>query len=218
MNKTAILLGSSGLVGSQLLTLLLNTSAYTQVILFNRKPSLVKHPKIKEVLVDFNNIENYKNEIKADVIFSCLGSTKSKTPNLADYRKVDFDIPLWFANEGAKNGIQQYHLVSSIGANSKSTNFYTKLKGEVEDGLKECAIPNINIYQPSFLIGNRLEKRQLESIGLVFIKILNPFLIGKLKKYKGIEASILAKAMLNTSLKNDLGIHTYTSDKIKTLA
>ena len=218
MNKTAILLGSSGLVGNQLLTLLLNCPTYTQVILFNRKPSLVKHPKIKEFVVDFNNLENHKNEIKADAIFSCLGSTKSKTPNLADYRKVDFDIPLFFAEEGSKNGAQQYHLISSLGADAQAKNFYTKLKGEVEEALKKCAIPGIYIYQPSFLIGNRLEKRVLEKLVLGFVKILSPFLIGKLKKFKGIEASILAKAMLNTSLKSELGIHTYTSDIIKTLA
>ena len=218
MNKTAILLGSSGLVGSQLLTLLLNSQAYTQIILFNRKVSFVKHPKIKEIIVDFSQPQSYKNAIKCDVIFCCIGSTKAKTPNSADYRKVDYDIPLLFAQEGFKNGVQAFHLVSSLGANAKASNSYLKLKGEVENAIKKVNLNSLYIYQPSFLLGNRLENRGLEKFISFLVRLVNPLLIGDFKKYRGIQAQTVAQAMLNTSLKSPTGNHIYTSDKIKNLA
>lgn len=218
MNKTAILLGASGLVGSQLLTLLLNSPSYTQVILFNRKVSSVKHPKIKEILVDFSQPQSYLNAIKGDVIFCCIGSTKAKTPNPADYRKVDYDIPLIFAQEGFKNGVQAFHLVSSLGANINASNSYLKLKGEVEDAIKKVNLNSLYIYQPSFLTGNRLENRNIEKLASFFIRLINPLLMGSLKKYRGIQAQTVAQGMLKTSLIGTTGIHTYTSDKIKNLA
>ncbi len=218
MNKTALVLGTSGLVGSQLLTLLLNSPAYTQVVLFNRKPSTIKHPKIKEFVVDFNQPLSYEKEIQGDVVFCCIGSTKAKTPNPADYRKVDYDIPLLFAQEGYKNGVQAFHLVSSLGANINAGNSYLKLKGEVEDAIKKVNLNSLYIYQPSFLMGNRLENRSLEKFASFFIKLINPLLMGSLKKYRGIQAQTVAQAMLNTSLISATGIHTYTSDKIKNLA
>lgn len=218
MNKTAILLGASGLVGSKLLTLLLNSPAYTQVILFNRKVSSVKHPKIKEILVDFSQPQSYLNAIKGDVIFCCLGSTKAKTPNPADYRKVDYDIPLIFAQEGFKNGVQTFHLVSSLGANINASNSYLKLKGEVEDAIKKVNLNSLYIYQPSFLLGNRLENRGLEKFASFFVRLINPLLVGGFKKYRGIQAQTVTQAMLKTSLIGTTGIHTHTSDKIKKLA
>lgn len=218
MNKTAIVLGSSGLVGSQLLTLLLNSSVYTQVILFSRKSSTIKHPKIKEFVVDFNQPQSYERDIQGDVIFCCLGSTKAKTPNNKDYRKIDFDIPLFFAHEAVKKGLQQFHLVSSLDANSQSNTFYLKLKGEIEEALKQCDIPSLYIYQPSFLLGKRLENRPIEKFFLQLVKVLEPLFIGKLKKYRGIQAQIVAQAMLNISLIGEKGTHTYTSETIKKLA
>lgn len=218
MNKTAILLGASGLVGSQLLTLLLKSPAYTQVILFNRKVSSAKHPKIKEILVDFSQPQSYQNAIKGDVIFCCIGSTKAKTPNPADYRKIDYDIPVFFAKQLVINGGKQFHLVSSLGANATSSNAYLKLKGEVEVELKKQNINGLHIYHPSFLLGNRLENRALEKFGLFIIKLINPLLVGSLKKYRGIQAHVVAQAMLNTSVFGQTGTHTYTSETIKKLA
>ncbi len=218
MNKTAIILGASGLVGSHLLTLLLDNPAYTQVILFNRKASAVKHPKIKEFVVDFCTPQSYQNNIKADVIFCCLGSTKAKTPKPADYRKVDYDIPLFFAQQGEANGVQQFHLISSIGAKVGASNAYLKLKGEVENEIKKQHLTGLYIYQPSFLLGKRLENRPIEKIFLNIVAFLEPLFIGSLKKYRGIRATTVAQAMLKTSLIGASGIHTYTSDKIKNLA
>jgi len=218
MNKTGIILGSSGLVGSKLLTLLLDSPAYTQVILFNRKASDIKHVKIIEYLVDFNQPQSYQNDIKGDVIFCCLGSTKAKTPNQEDYRKVDYDIPLFFAKQGIINNVKNYHLISSLGANANATSPYLKLKGEIENELKKQNINGLYIYQPSFLIGNRLENRPLEKLALGFMKLINPLLVGKLKNYRGIQAETVAKAMINTSLNAVSGTFTFTSQQIINLA
>lgn len=149
-DKKAIILGASGLIGSELLTLLLNSNSYSEVSAFLRGPLKVQHPKLKQEITNFNNLEELKSKIKADVIFCCLGSTKKKTPNLKDYKKVDHNIPLFFAKEGLKNNLSQFHLVSALGANPISSNFYAQLKGEIEQDLKMLAMPSLFIYQPSF--------------------------------------------------------------------
>lgn len=216
-DKKAIILGASGLIGSELLTLLLNSDSYTEVNAFLRGPLTVQHPKLKQEITNFNNLEELKPKIQADVIFCCLGSTKKKTPNLKDYKKVDHDIPLFFAKEGLTNNLSQFHLVSALGANSNSSNFYTQLKGEIEQDLKMLAIPSLFIYQPSFLEGNRKENRPLEKVMLGLMKLINPLLVGSLRKYQSIKAKDVAKAMFNESIQNKSGIFVFQSDKIKEL-
>ena len=147
-----------------------------------------------------------------------MGSTKKKTPDLTEYRKIDHDYPLYFAKEGLKNGLMQYHIVSALGADPKSSNFYTKMKGELENDLKKLKIPALYIYQPSFLEGKRNENRPLEKIILPIMKLVNLLLIGGLRKYQSISAKVVAKAMLNESIKNKSGIFVFESDKIKELA
>ena len=218
MKKTAIVLGASGLIGSNLLPLLLENSNFESIKIFVRKTLPVQHPKLLQILTNFEDLEAVKNEIKADVIFCCLGSTKSKTPDLKQYRKIDHDYPIYFAEEGLKNGLTEYHLVSALGANSKSSNFYTKMKGETENAIKVLDISSLYIYQPSFLKGNRTEKRLGEKIALFVMKLTDPLLMGSLKKYKTIAAEVVAKAMINESIKNKKGIFVLESDKIKELA
>jgi uncharacterized protein YbjT (DUF2867 family) len=218
MKKTAIVLGASGLIGSNLLPLLLENSNFESIKIFVRKTLPVQHPKLLQILTNFEDLEAVKNEIKADVIFCCLGSTKSKTPDLKKYRIIDHDYPIYFAEEGLKNGLTEYHLVSALGANSKSSNFYTKMKGETENAIKKLDISSLYIYQPSFLKGNRTEKRLGEKIALLVMKLIDPLLMGSLKKYKTIAAEVVAKAMINESIKNKKGIFVLESDKIKELA
>ncbi|MDA9555858.1 nucleoside-diphosphate sugar epimerase, partial [Pelobium sp.] len=197
--------------------LLLNHPVYSHVTIFVRKPIAVNHPKLHQVITDFKNLDLVKDEIKADVIFCCLGSTRKKTPNLSDYKKVDYDYPLYFAHEGLKNGLNEYHLVSALGANPKSSNFYVKMKGELEVALKQLNINALYIYQPSFLRGNRIENRPLERIALAIMQFIDPLLIGSLKKYRSILVSDIAKAMLNESITNKKGIFVHQSDQIKEL-
>jgi uncharacterized protein YbjT (DUF2867 family) len=156
--------------------------------------------------------------INGDVFFCCLGSTRKRTPDLADYRKVDHDYPVKLAEIAHRNGMQQYHLVSALGADAKSRNFYTKMKGETEDDIKTVGIRTLFVYQPSILLGSRKEKRFWERILKIVMKFIDPLLIGKYKKYRSIPASVVAKAMYNQSLKKHAGIFVYPSDKINELS
>ena len=217
MTRKAIIIGASGLIGSELLSVLLHSNTYTDVIVLVRKSLNIQNQKLKEIITDFSNLWEIKEHIKADVIFCCIGTTRAKTPDLNNYRKIDHDIPIEIGKIAVENQVQQYHLVSALGANAQSSNFYSKIKGETEDNLKDLNIPSIHIYQPSLLRGERKEKRIGEKIALSLMKSIDPLLIGSLKKYRSIKTSVIALAMYQQSLKEDQGIFTYPSDIIKEL-
>lgn len=217
MTRKAIIIGASGLIGSELLSVLLHSNTYTDVIVLVRKSLNIQNQKLKEIITDFSNLWEIKEHIKADVIFCCIGTTRAKTPDLNNYRKIDHDIPIEIGKIAVENQVRQYHLVSALGANAQSSNFYSKIKGETEDNLKDLNIPSIHIYQPSLLRGERKEKRVGEKIALSLMKAIDPLLIGSLKKYRSIKTSVIALAMYQQSLKEDQGIFTYPSDIIKEL-
>ncbi|MDP9076596.1 MAG: oxidoreductase [Bacteroidota bacterium] len=218
MSKKAIIAGASGLTGSSLLEMLLHEPGYEEVLILVRKELPLQHPKLKQLVVDFDRLESYADEITGDVIFSCLGSTRKKTPDLKIYRKIDHDYPLQLAQIALKNKIGQFHLVSSMGADASTSNFYTKMKGETEDDLKKVGLPSLQIYRPAFIKGDRKEHRSFENVLTVVMKLVDHLLIGSLKKYRSISATTIARAMFNQSLKNTPGVHTYLSDKIKELS
>jgi uncharacterized protein YbjT (DUF2867 family) len=218
MANKAIIAGASGLIGSSLLAILLQQPEYDEVLVLVRKELPDKHPKLKQQIVDFNALDKYADVINGHALFCCLGSTKKKTPDLAEYRKVDHDYPLHLAQLAKTNGIAQFHLVSSIGANASSSFYYTKIKGEMEDDIKAVGLSSLHIYQPSTLTGKRKEFRLLEIVTVPIIKLLDPLLMGSLKKYRSIPAATVAMAMYKQSLKNETGVFTYPSDKIKTLS
>lgn len=218
MGLNAIILGSSGLVGGHLLDLLLQSKKYSHVKVFVRRPLDKKHQKLEQIVTDFSDMKKLEELITADVLFSCLGSTKKKTPDKKDYIFVDKTIPETFIEMAALKGLQQLHLVSAIGADSNSTIFYNQLKGELEDIVKQKQIPSIHIYQPSLIMGNRNEFRLGECIASALFKLLNPLMAGSLKKYRSIAASTIAEAMYQVSLNSRNGIYTYTTEKIKELA
>ncbi len=218
MEYKVIIAGSSGLVGSLLLEQLLHHPDFSEVLILVRNQLPVQHKKLKQLVVDFNRLEDYEAEINGHAIFCCLGTTRQKTPDLNLYKKIDHDYPVALAKIGAKNSMQQFHVISSMGANVNSAYFYTKLKGETERDLKNVSFPSLFIYQPSLLTGIRKEKPFAERIATHIMKWINPFLIGRLKKYRSISAASVATAMLNQSLKNNAGVFTYPSDQIKQLA
>ncbi|GAA4103454.1 NAD-dependent epimerase/dehydratase family protein [Mucilaginibacter panaciglaebae] len=215
MTKKAVIVGASGLIGSKLLDVLLAQPDYTEVLSISRKKIKLSNKKLKKIVADFDHLNNYEDEITGDVIFCCLGTTRRDTPDLDDYRKVDHDYPVRLAQIALKKGIDQYHYVSAMGARSESSNFYTKIKGDTENDLKKVGLKGLFIYQPSILIGHRNKPRVLESIAVFVMKIIGPLLVGKLKKYRAINALDVAKAMYKQSLTNQSDIITYTSDEIK---
>lgn len=218
MSKVAVIAGSSGLVGTELLHRLCALKEYSAIKLLVRRPSGFIHAKVQEFMVDFDHIETFADYIRGDVFFSCLGSTKAKTPDKRRYYQIDHDFPLHMAEAAAANGVQQFHLVSAIGAAAKSANFYLKMKGETEQDIDKIPFRSKHFYRPSFLAGNREESRMMEKVGLGLFKLINPLLLGGLKKYRSIHVKDVAKAMIVQSLKDLTGSHYYESDKIQEIA
>ncbi|MFV0173703.1 NAD(P)H-binding protein [Empedobacter falsenii] len=210
MNKTALILGSTGLIGSLLLEKLLNDPNYSKVITIVRKPQQLNHPKLVEIVTDFNSEINLDDVKSIDSIFSCLGTTRKKTPDLNAYRKIEIDIPVQFAQLGNKKGLTKFHYISSVGANATTSNFYLKMKGEAEKALLHENVKQLFLYRPSLLIGNRVEYRLAENISAKILPLFNPFLVGNLSKYKSIEAEKVAQSLLE----ND--VHA-TSEKVSVL-
>ncbi|WEK17577.1 MAG: oxidoreductase [Candidatus Pedobacter colombiensis] len=213
----AIIVGATGLIGSSLLQQLLDHPDYKLVTAVVRREIHLQHPKFQQVVVDFDRLENHQEHIKGDVVFCALGTTQNKTPDKAQYRKIDYQYPLDIALIAQQNGASQYHLVSALGANPNSSIFYSKLKGEVERDLKTIPFKSIHIYRPSLLDGDRQEHRSAEGIMIRLMRVLNPLLIGGLKKYRSIKIEKVASAMLKQSLKPLTGIFTYDSDQIEGL-
>jgi uncharacterized protein YbjT (DUF2867 family) len=218
MPYQVILVGASGLIGSNLLSLLIESDEISRILLLVRKPQKVSNQKVQELIVNFDELEKFRSEIMGDIIYSCLGTTKAANPDTDQYRKIDLEYPLKLAEIGVKNGISQFHLVSSLCANHTASNSYLKLKGELEKELKQASILSLHIYQPSLLTGNRKESRTLEKLATSAFKLIDPLLIGPLIKYRSIKAETVAQAMLNQSIKNIQGTFTYPSIKIQELA
>lgn len=218
MSQTAIVAGSSGLVGTALLHQLCASEAYSRILLLVRRPSGFIHPKVNDLVVDFDRLEDYADRIRGTICFCCLGSTRKKTPDKQAYYRIDHDYPLAFARIALAGGAQQFHLVSAIGADPSAVNFYLKMKGEADRDIGALPFDAVHIYRPSFLAGNREERRPLERVGLAMMKWLRPLMAGPLKKYRSIEAEAVAGAMLRCSLSPEQGVHYYSSDRIQQIA
>ncbi|MGZ3754856.1 MAG: oxidoreductase [Mucilaginibacter sp.] len=215
MAHKAVVVGGSGLIGRLLINLLLKSAEYNEVVSLGRKKITSKNNRLTQHIVDFNSLDSHADLIDGDVVFCCLGSTRKKTPDLDEYRIIDHDYPVKLAEIAHSHGASQFHLVSALGANKNSSNFYSKMKGETEEDIKAIGLKCLFIYQPSLLTGHRHEQRSMERIAIVMMAILNPFLIGSLRKYRSIPAETVAKAMYKQSLQKKKGVHIYTSDKIK---
>ncbi len=195
MNKTAILIGATGLTGSHLLDLLLATDDYEKVKIFTRQTTGKTHPKLQEIICDMLQLEKQSENFTADEVFCCIGTTKAKTPDKTIYRAIDYGIPVTSAKLAEQNNIPTFSVISAIGADTDSRFFYSCTKGEMERDILQCNLPNILIYRPSLIYGNRNDKRIGEAIGIWFVKILQYAMIGKFKKYRAISGEDLAKAL-----------------------
>ena len=217
MSKIAAIFGATGLVGSNLLNLLRDNPDYIKMLVFNRKSQLYKHDKIEEILVDWKDSEMIKNQLIADEIFCCVGTTIKKAGSKKAFREVDLDIPVKLAKIAENNKVKKLLIVSSVGADAKSKNFYLQTKGIMEEEVLKHNVPNIHFFRPSMLLGKRNEFRAGEEAGKLFMRLLNPLMFGTLKKYKAIPASVVAKAMINVAKNTDAKI-IYNSDELWELA
>jgi len=196
VQKNVLLIGASGLIGSELVQLLLRDDKIKSVKVFVRKTLAITDQKLIEILVNFERLEDFKHEFQGDALFCCIGTTRNKTPDLVAYKAIDYGIVLAAATLAKKNQVPQVHLVSAIGANISSKIFYNRLKGEIEKDVLKLDFPNTLIYQPAMLIGKRSESRPAEFIVQKLMPFFDVFLLGKAQKYHSIEAKKVAESML----------------------
>ncbi len=198
--KTAVVFGSSGFVGSHLVGELLNSSDYGQVIAVARKSLNIAHPKLRTVIADYNSLAGMKSEIAGDEIFIALGTTKKNSPNEADYYQVDHDYPVLAARMAKETGARSVLLVTAVGANPNSKLFYVRTKGETERDVIALNFEHSHIFRPSMITGSRSENRSLLEAALMkFWSALNPLLIGKADRYRGMTGQDIAKAMVQSA-------------------
>lgn len=216
--KTALIIGSTGLIGSHLLDLLLESQEYDKVITFVKRDPGIQHPKLKQHIIDFDKPDTYKELVVGDDFFCTIGTTIKKAGSQDAFRKVDFEYPKQFASLAQQNKVNQFLIITSLGSDANSSNFYLKTKGEIQDFLKNCAFESISILQPSLLLGNRTEFRLGEKMGVYFMKLFSFLFIGNLKKYKAIQSEAVAKAMFIIAQKNYKGFQIIESDGIQEIA
>ena len=214
--KTALVFGSSGLVGSHVLDQLIKSNSYNKIKIFVRSPALNINEKVEVIETNFINLDPIKSYINGDDCFFSIGTTKKNTPDKMEYRRVEYNIPIDIAQIAKKNLVKNFSYVSSGYADANHPSAYLKNKGEVELFLKKINFSKLAIMRPSFLLGNRKEFRLGETIGSIALKALSPILIGKIKKIRPIKAETVAKAMIK-ALNSDSHRKIFESDQIEEL-
>lgn len=217
MGRKASLLGASGLIGSHLLELLLADPYYEEVSILTRRSLGRVHPKLTEYVIDFSDDKAYEAGIAgSETVFCAIGTTMKKVSGDHDaYRQVDFDIPVTAAKAAAAFGVFGFVLVSSVGADAaNNNNFYLKLKGVVEETITKENIPQVHIFRPSLLLGQRKESRSGEGFAQAVAPVFSALLFGKWKIYKPVKAEIVAKAMLQAARLQSRGIFIHQYEDI----
>ena len=215
--KTALIFGSSGLIGNELFKTILLNNSYDKIKVFVRSIPEVNNPKVEIIKTDFFNLEQYKDKIIGDDCFFCIGTTKKDTPDKEEYRRVEYNIPVNVAKIAKANSVKSFYYVSSIGANPNASSNYLKNKGQVEEELKNLNFSKLAIIRPSLLIGNRKSFRLGEVIFTPVMNTLTLFAFGSLKKYKPIKIQIVVKAILHIS-KNVSEKIVFESDELERIA
>jgi len=191
---TSIIVGSTGLVGGNVIKVLSNKKQRAIALTRRSIPNLP--PNITEMIIDFDAFEKNGSLPSCNNVFICLGTTIKTAGSKENFRKVDIDYCLSIARKAKESGAETLSLISSIGANSSSKNFYLKTKGELEESIQRIGFSTVNIFRPSFLVGERSEKRLAEKIAINLAKIMDLFLIGTASKYRSVKAESLAKTMV----------------------
>jgi len=209
-NKTALVVGATGLIGNLLTHQLVDSPRYEKVKVLVRKSLNWQHPRLQEIQFDFEHPNGLLAQ--ADDIFCCLGTTMKKAGSKEAFRNVDYQYPLDVARLGLANGARQFAIVTAMGADERSLFFYNRVKGEVERDLTALNYPTLLIFRPSLLLGNRGEKRFGEQLAEGAMRLLNPIIPAK---YKGIDAAKVANAMLTTMQQEIVGKRVFESDQLQ---
>ncbi|HVF38943.1 MAG TPA: NAD(P)H-binding protein [Gemmatimonadaceae bacterium] len=210
--RSVLVLGGTGLVGSECLRLLIEDPSCERIVVLARRPltANVSSAKVEVHVIDFNHLTSYSHLFDVDQILCALGTTRKQTPSKRVYRSIDFLYPITAAHLGLENGASHFLLVSAVGADSGSWIFYNRLKGELEDALKELAYRSLTIVQPSVLVGDRAQPRRSERIaaGLSFVMP---------EKYKPVLASTVAKILVDAARRDEPGIRVIANREIEAL-
>lgn len=213
--RIALIAGATGLTGGHLLRLLLTDTRYAPVNVLLRKASIAKDQKLTEWVVEFDRLPTLP---AADDVFCCLGTTIRKAGSHAAFRKVDFDCVVNVPAAAKRGGCKRFLVVSAIGANAKSAVFYSRVKGEMENALREMGFDALHIFQPSFLTGNRQESRAGEGLGIAAFSAMARLMLRPMRKYRPIAAETVAQAMVNAAWLDSRGVAVYDSAQIAKLA
>jgi uncharacterized protein YbjT (DUF2867 family) len=213
----ALLAGASGLVGTELLRLLLQVDDYNRVHALSRRPLALDHPRLANRIVNFDDLPARLKGLACDDAFCCLGSTIAKAGSQAAFRAVDLDLVVAFAQAARTAGARRLVLVSSVAADAAAKNFYLRVKGEAERAIGGLGFASLDVLQPALLLGSRRELRPLELMASVLMPLLNPLLRGRLAPYRPIAVGDVALAMLGAARSGRRGIHVYAGDALRAL-
>jgi len=198
--RTAIIVGATGLVGQALLEVLLADMSFKKIIVFTRRPLTIKHLKLQVVEIEFFNFNKEENYFKeAQVVYCCIGTTIKKAGSNEEFRKVEYEIPVQLAKTASKCGVRTFVVISSLGANLNSNNFYLKTKGEMERDVANSKFIKLAFVRPSFLLGEKNEFRFVDRLSQFSAALFSPLLIGPFRKYRPIHHLVVAKAMVQIS-------------------
>ena len=209
--KTALLAGATGLIGSQLLPLLLASDRYAKVIVVGRRAVPTIHPKLVQVVTELDQLEAVRLKLIADDVYCCLGTTMAQAGSKEAFYKVDFLYVVQLAALAASNFAAQLLVVSSMGADAESRIYYSRVKGEMEAAVRQTPFRAIHIFRPSLLLGERAAPRLGERLGALGLRVLRPLLRGPLLQYRPVSGAVVAAAMLRAAEDDGGGVRVHES-------
>ncbi len=216
--RTALLVGATGLVGSHCLRLLLADDDWSLVTVLARRRIPASHPKLFSRLVDFDRLSHISGFPRVTDVFCALGTTMSRAGSRNEFHKVDFGYVVETARLAALSGAKQLVLVSALGADRSSSLFYSRVKGEAEEAVRKLPFATVHIFRPSFLAGGRGESRPLERLAVATVSGLSFALVGPLRRYRPVDAAVIARAMIEAARRSEPGVHVHESDRIAAVA
>lgn len=215
--RTCLVAGASGLVGSELLRLLLEAPEYRQVTALVRRPLSLQHPRLRQATVDFDHLDAHADLFRVDDLYCCLGTTRKKAGSQEAFRRVDLDYPVALAGLARECGVAQYLIITSMGADPRSLVFYSRVKGQVEQAISGMGLPAVHIFRPSLLLGQRTEHRLGEEAAARVSRWIPFHRLGPLRRYQPIAGSVVARAMYRVASAGAEGVHIYPSVEIARL-